>query len=103
MEIILSGKTIGAREALEMGLINRIVPENSLEEEVKGFVDAFSRHSAVVLRLAKKAAMEGLCDDVAGGLRRIERIYLEELMKTEDATEGLKAFLEKRKPVWKDR
>lgn len=103
MELILSGKTIGAREALEMGLINRIVAEDSLEEEVKGFVDEFARHSAAVLRLTKKATMEGLCDDVEGGLRRIERIYLEELMQTGDATEGLKAFLGKRKPLWKDR
>ena len=103
MELILSGKTIGARDALEMGLINRIISEDTLEEEVKEFVDQFARHSAVVLRLTKKAALEGLCDDVEGGLRRIERIYLEELMKTEDATEGLKSFLEKRKPVWKDR
>ncbi len=103
MELILSGKTIGAREALEMGLINRIVAEDSLEEEVKGFVDEFARHSAAVLRLTKKAAIEGLCDDVEEGLRRIERIYLEELMQTGDATEGLKAFLGKRKPLWKDR
>jgi cyclohexa-1,5-dienecarbonyl-CoA hydratase len=103
MEMILSGKTIGAREALEMGLINRIISEDTLEEEVKEFIDQFARHSAVVLRLTKKGALEGLCDDVEGGLKRIERIYLEELMRTEDATEGLKSFLEKRKPVWKDR
>ena len=103
MELILSGKTIGAREALEMGLINRIISEDTLEEEVKEFIDQFARHSAVVLQLTKKATLNGLCDDVEGGLRRIERIYLEELMRTEDATEGLKSFLEKRKPVWKDR
>jgi cyclohexa-1,5-dienecarbonyl-CoA hydratase len=102
MELILSGKTIGARDALEMGLINRIIPEDTLEEEAKEFVDQFARHSAVVLRLTRKATLDGLCDDVEGGLRRIERIYLEELMKTEDATEGLRSFLEKRKPVWKD-
>ncbi len=103
MELILSGKTIGAREALELGLINRVITENALEEEVKEFVDEFTRNSAVVLKLTKKAAMQGLCDDVDGGLRRIERIYLEELMKTEDASEGLKSFLEKRKPHWKDK
>jgi cyclohexa-1,5-dienecarbonyl-CoA hydratase len=103
MEFILSGRTVAAREAMEMGLINRVIPEDSLEGEVKAFVDEFSHLSGAVLRLAKKATLEGLCDDLAGGLKRIERIYLDELMKTEDATEGLKAFLEKRKPVWKDR
>ena len=103
MELILSGKTVGARDALEMGLINRVVSEDSMEEEVKQFVGDIARHSAVVLRLTKKATIEGLCDDAEGGLRRIERIYLDELMRTEDATEGLKSFLEKRKAVWKDR
>jgi cyclohexa-1,5-dienecarbonyl-CoA hydratase len=103
MELILSGKTVGARDALEMGLINRVVSEDSMEEEVKQFVGDIARHSAVVLRLTKKATIEGLCDDAEGGLRRIERIYLDELMRTEDATEGLKSFLEKRKPVWKDK
>ncbi len=103
MELILSGKTIGARDALEMGLINKVIPEDSLGEGARQFVDEIARHSAVVLRLAKRATIEGLSDDVEEGLRRIEKIYLEELMRTEDATEGLKAFLEKRKPVWKDR
>jgi cyclohexa-1,5-dienecarbonyl-CoA hydratase len=103
MELILSGRTIGAREALEMGLINKVVGEDALKKEAKEFVVQFARQSAVVLRLTKKAAMEGLCDDVREGLRRIERIYLDELMETEDATEGLKAFIEKRKPVWKDK
>jgi cyclohexa-1,5-dienecarbonyl-CoA hydratase len=103
MEFILSGRTVAAREALAMGLINRVITEDSLEGEVKAFVDEFSHLSGAVLRLAKKATLEGLRDDLAGGLKRIERIYLDELMKTADATEGLKAFLEKRKPVWKDR
>jgi len=103
MVLATEKSTFGQPEIMVMGLINRIIAEDTLEEEVKQFVDEIARHSAVALRLTKKAAIEGLCDDVDGGLRRIERIYLEELMKTEDATEGLKAFLEKRKPIWKDR
>jgi cyclohexa-1,5-dienecarbonyl-CoA hydratase len=58
--------------------------------------------SAEVLRLTKKAMMKGLMDDLEPSLQSIEKIYLDELMKTHDAMEGLKAFLEKRKPTWKD-
>jgi enoyl-CoA hydratase/carnithine racemase len=52
--------------------------------------------------LAKEATLAGLNDDMDKGLRSIEKIYLDRLMKTHDAAEGLKAFLEKRKPNWKD-
>jgi cyclohexa-1,5-dienecarbonyl-CoA hydratase len=53
-----------------------------------------------VLRQTKKAIAAGLHDDLEASLRPIEEIYLNKLMKTHDAQEGLKAFLEKRKPVW---
>ncbi len=103
MELILSGDTISAQEALTLGLINKIVPEASLNEEVNGFIEKFKKLSGIVLKLTKKAALAGLNDDLDQGLKAIEKIYLDRLMKTEDATEGLKAFLEKRKPTWKDR
>jgi len=102
MELILSGDTISAQEALALGLINKVVPEASLATEVNGFVEKFSRLSGVVLKLTKEAVIAGLDDDVDKGLRAIEKIYLDQMMKTHDATEGLKAFLEKRKPVWKN-
>jgi cyclohexa-1,5-dienecarbonyl-CoA hydratase len=53
--------------------------------------------------LAKEATLAGLNDDMDKGLKTIEKIYLDRLMKTDDAMEGLKAFLEKRKPTWKDK
>ena len=102
MELILSGETISAQEALALGLINKVVPEASLATEGAGFVEKFSKLSGVVLRLTKEAVIAGLNDDVDRGLRAIEEIYLDQMMKTHDATEGLKAFLEKRKPVWKN-
>ena len=55
-----------------------------------------------MLRLTKKAMMSGLRDDLEPSLKLIEDIYLDQLMKTRDAQEGLKAFLEKRKPEWKN-
>jgi cyclohexa-1,5-dienecarbonyl-CoA hydratase len=102
MELILSGDTISAHEALFLGLINRVVPEASLAEEAKGFIEKFKKLSGIVLRLAKEATLAGLNDDMDKGLKTIEKIYLDRLMKTNDALEGLKAFLEKRKPTWKD-
>ena len=103
MELILSGDIISAQEALAMGLINKVVPEASLADEVNGFIEKFKKLSGIVMKLTKEAALAGLNDDVDKGLRVIEKIYLERLMKTEDAMEGLKAFLEKRKPTWKDK
>lgn len=103
MELILVGDSISAPEALTLGLVNRVVPETSLAQEVEAFVGKFSKLSGAVLRLAKEAALSGLNDDLDQGLRAIEEIYLQKLMKTCDALEGLTAFLEKRKPSWKDK
>ena len=102
LELILSGDIIGAQEALSLGLINRIIPEASLAEEVNGFIEKFKKLSGIVLKLTKEATLSGLNDDIDKGLKAIEKIYLDRLMKTNDAIEGLKAFLDKRKPTWKD-
>jgi cyclohexa-1,5-dienecarbonyl-CoA hydratase len=102
MELILAGETISAQEALALGLVNKVVPEASLTQEVNGFIEKFTKLSGIVLKLAKEATLAGLNDDMDQGLKIIEKIYLDRLMKTNDAIEGLKAFLEKRKPTWKD-
>lgn len=102
MELILSGKIITAQEALQLGLVNKIVPKDDLDSETEQFVKPYLKLSAEVLRLTKKAIIKGLMDDLEPSLKVIEDIYLGELMKTEDANEGLKAFLEKRKPIWKN-
>ena len=103
MELILSGDTISAQEALALGLINKVVPETALQEEVSGWIEKFKKLSGIILKIAKEATLAGLNDDVEKGLKAIEKIYLEDMMKTHDATEGLKAFMEKRKPIWKDK
>ncbi|MGZ3525927.1 MAG: enoyl-CoA hydratase/isomerase family protein [Thermodesulfobacteriota bacterium] len=102
LELILSGDVISAQEALALGMINKIVPEASLAEEVSRFVEKFKKLSGTVLKLTKEAILAGLNDDAERGLKAIEKIYLDRLMKTHDAIEGLKAFIDKRKPGWKD-
>jgi cyclohexa-1,5-dienecarbonyl-CoA hydratase len=103
LELILSGETIDAQEALNLGLINKVVPSESMEEELEKFCGKFLPSSGLVSTLTKKAFYAGLMDHPDLGLKAIEKIYLQELMKTRDAEEGLKAFLEKRKPVWREK
>jgi len=103
LELILAGDTIGAQEALALGLVNKVVPVEALEEETKKYCDKFANLSGIVLAMTKKAFYRGLMDDSEQGLLKIEEVYLKELMKTHDAEEGLRAFLEKRKPKWEER
>jgi cyclohexa-1,5-dienecarbonyl-CoA hydratase len=102
MELILSGDAINAQEALSLGLINKVVTEASLADEVNVFIGKFKKLSGIVLKLTKEATLAGLNDDMDKGLKAIEKIYLDQLMKTCDAMEGLKSFIEKRQPTWKN-
>ncbi len=102
MELILSGRIISASEALQMGLINRVVKDEELGKETEVFIKPYLKLSAEVLRQCKSAIMVGLMDDLEPSLKKIEDIYINRLMKTHDAQEGLKAFLEKRRPEWKN-
>jgi cyclohexa-1,5-dienecarbonyl-CoA hydratase len=102
MDLILSGRIISAEEALGMGLINKVVKKDDLSAATQDFLKPYLKLSAEVLRKTKKAITAGLMDDFDPSLKIIEEIYLKELMPTADAQEGLNAFLEKRKPVWKN-
>jgi cyclohexa-1,5-dienecarbonyl-CoA hydratase len=103
MDLILSGRIISAQEAHSMGLINKVVAKGDLARETQDFLKPYLSLSAEVLRITKKTVKAGLMDDLEPSLKAIEDIYLNELMKTNDAQEGLKAFLEKRSPEWKNR
>lgn len=99
-EILLTGETIGAAEAARIGLITRAVPAEELDKAVDQITDKLSVLSAPALRLCKRALRLGAAG--WGGLPAIERLYLEELMMTEDAHEGVASFIEKRAPVWRN-
>jgi len=101
-DLILSGRIISAQEALEMGLINKTVAKGDLSQETESFIKPYLSLSAEVIRIAKKTIKAGLMDEFEPSLKVIEDIYLNELMKTADAQEGLQAFLDKRRPEWKN-
>jgi cyclohexa-1,5-dienecarbonyl-CoA hydratase len=99
-ELILTGHTISGREAAEIGLATRAVPENELAQAVDECTDRLQRLSSAALAIAKKASYAWDSMHFDKGLARAERIYFEELMRTPDAYEGIRAFVEKREPRW---
>jgi cyclohexa-1,5-dienecarbonyl-CoA hydratase len=103
LELLLTGATIDAAEASRIGLINRCVPDDEFDAVVEAYANKLAALSGPVLRLNKRAVMEGLELDFERALGGVEDIYLHELMKTEDAIEGLAAFMEKRPPKWKEK
>lgn len=103
LELVLTGETIDATEAKAIGLINKVFPAESFREKAEEFISKLTSLSGPVLRLTKRAVDRALYARVTEGIAEVEKLYLDELMHTEDAREGLRAFLEKRKPTWKNK
>ena len=100
-ELILTGDVITAVEAKQIGLVNRVVPPEELDECVKEITGKLREKSPVVLKLTHMSLRQILDVDFRKELEEVTGMYLNLLMRTEDAVEGLKAFMEKRKPQWK--
>jgi cyclohexa-1,5-dienecarbonyl-CoA hydratase len=103
LELVLTGAVIKADEAHRIGIVNQVFPVEGFDEAVEGYLAQLTGLSAPVLQLTKRAVVESMGKPFPDAMRVVEDIYLGELMETEDANEGLAAFMEKRKPVWKDR
>ena len=99
-ELILTGRTVGGKECAEIGLATRAVPENELTAAVEQSVGHLLNLSPAALAIAKKASYAWDSVHFDKGLARAEKIYFEELMKTADSGEGVRAFMEKRAPSW---
>jgi cyclohexa-1,5-dienecarbonyl-CoA hydratase len=102
-ELILTGEIIDAVEASRLGLCNHVVPTAHLEAKLVEVVAKLRELSGTSLQFARQSLDLGRGRTLDAALTAQENIYLHELMKTADANEGIKAFMEKRKPVWRHR
>jgi cyclohexa-1,5-dienecarbonyl-CoA hydratase len=103
LELVLTGQTITAERARDLGLVTRLVPENQLDKTVDDLIAQITSQSGAVLTMAKRAILGGMGMSLRDGLRNSMNIFLNELYRLEDSQEGLRALVEKRKPEWKDR
>lgn len=101
-ELLLSGSVYTAEESKAMGLVNRVVADEEFDVQLAAFLKPLRGNSGLVMSLTKKAILAGLGKDTMSALHASEDIYVNQLMRTADANEGLQAFLEKRKPVWRE-
>jgi cyclohexa-1,5-dienecarbonyl-CoA hydratase len=103
LELVLTGEPVSAERALELGLVNKLVPEIQLQQVVSDLIHRITAHSGPVLTMAKRAILGGMGMSLKDGLKHSMNIFLNELYRLEDAQEGVKALAEKRKPNWKNR
>lgn len=102
-ELLLTGKIITAKEAEAIGLVNVVLPVEGFKEAADKFLADFLKQSRPVAMWTRRAIKAGLNVDFLEALKASEMIYLHDCMATEDANEGISAFMEKRKAVWKDK
>jgi cyclohexa-1,5-dienecarbonyl-CoA hydratase len=101
VHLTLTGHSISATEAHRLGLVTRVVPDHELAAAVDSLLEELRALSPRVLHLTRKTLTQLHSADFLQQLEEAERVYLSELMRTHDAQEGIRAFLEKRQPVWK--
>jgi enoyl-CoA hydratase/carnithine racemase len=102
MEMLLTGTPISARRALELGLVNRVVPAIALDTAVAELADAIVAYSPATIALGKAAFYDQLGLDEAAAYERATEVMSDNACQ-DDACEGISAFLQKRQPTWRSR
>jgi enoyl-CoA hydratase/carnithine racemase len=102
LELMLYGETVGPQQALELGIVNKVFPQETLLEEAKKAALTLANGATLAQAYIKRCVYEGIEKSLADGLR-FERDLVSDLFTTEDATEGLSAFVEKRQAEFKGR
>ena len=102
MELVLTGRRIEAKEALQLGLVNMVTPKRKWLEEAISLAGVVARRPPIAARLAKQAVLAADEMTLAAGLQHERRLY-ELAMATEDRVEGMRAFIEKRRTEFRGR
>ena len=102
MDMLLTGRRIGADEALEVGLVNEVVKPGSASEYALEMASVISGHGPIALRFLKEAVLNGMDGTLEHGLR-LEADLSFLLQSTQDRSEGISSFLERRRPTYQGR
>lgn len=102
-ELVLTGEIFDAQEAARMGLVNHVVEAEQLEAKLQEVLSKLREMSAPALEMTRRALDAARGRPFLEALDKVEDLYLNELMRTEDALEGVRAFMEKRKPEWRNK
>lgn len=99
-DLLFTGRTFGAQEAMSLGLVSRIAPEAGLLAEARQLAQTLAAKSPELVRMGRTAFMQAIDSNYRSGVAGAVNL-LSATMATDDSKEGLTAFVEKRKPVWK--
>lgn len=102
-ELILTGEALSAEDALHFGFVNKVVPESELKKHVESLLERIAEFSGPVLEVTKRVIGSSIGRPLKEAMKTSQNLYLNELMNLEDVQEGLRAVIEKRKPVWKNK
>jgi enoyl-CoA hydratase len=104
MELLLTGRTVSAERALQLGLLNQVVPEGELDDRATEWAREIAANAPLAVQATKESVLRGLsAPNGLAGAYAVEARIGRRLLRTEDVTEGLNAFIEKRPPRWRAR